>query len=369
MTMKILAIDIGAGTKDILLFDDSKEAIENCVKLVLPAPSQVYADEVIRATALAKDIFVNGDVIGGGAFASSLKRHVKRGLRATMTERAAYTVRNTLDQVRELGIEVAADEEPSAEFQGQTMTIKEINLTELGGFLAQYGEPLEDIDIVAVAVQDHGVAPSEISNRRYRIENMRKTLESNPKPEALAFLESEIPPHYLRMQSVVRATKNQLPHTAILLMDTSPDAILGCLKDETSEKARNVLAINVGNGHTMAALISDGTITGIMEHHTRYLDHEKMRRLLIDFANGSLTDEEVFSDNGHGLFYLKEPQGLRNIDAIVATGPNRNILQKTGLPVHLAAPAGDVMMSGPIGLVEAAKARISLKEKRHISEI
>ena len=367
--MKILAIDIGAGTKDILLFDDSKEAIENCVKLVLPAPSQVYADEVRRATALAKDIFVNGDVIGGGAFASSLKRHVKRGFRVTMTERAAYTVRNTLDQVRELGIEVAVDEEPSAKFQGQTMTIKEINLTELGDFLAQYGEPLEDLDIVAVAVQDHGVSPSGISNRRYRIENMRKTLESNPKPEALAFLESEIPPHYLRMQSVVRATKNQLPHAEVLLMDTSPDAILGCLKDETSEKARNVLAINVGNGHTMAALISDGTITGIMEHHTRYMDHEKMRRLLIDFSNGSLTDEEVFSDNGHGLFYLEEPQGFKNIDAIVATGPKRNILQKTGLPVHLAAPAGDVMMSGPIGLVEAAKARISLKEKRHISEI
>ncbi|UCD96955.1 MAG: DUF1786 domain-containing protein [Candidatus Bathyarchaeota archaeon] len=355
--MKILAIDIGAGTKDVLLFDDTKETIENCVKLVLPSPSQVYADRVRRATAHSEDIFVNGDVVGGGAFTSALKHHLKGGHRVTMTEQAAYSVRNTLDQVRALGIEITTNQEPPREFAGQTITIKEISLTELNGFLAEYGESLEDVNIVAVAVQDHGVSPSNVSDRRYRIKNMQRTLESNPRPEALAFLESEIPTNHLRMQSVARAIRSQLPHVEVLLMDTSPDAILGCLFEEASKKASNVLAINVGNGHTMAALISEGKITGIMEHHTRYLNHRKLRRLLIDFMNGSLTDEEVYSDKGHGAFYLKEPPSFINIDTIVATGPNRNILEKTGLSVHFAAPAGDVMMSGPIGLVEAAKAR------------
>jgi uncharacterized protein (DUF1786 family) len=358
VSMKILAIDIGAGTKDVLLFDDSKETIENCVKLVLPSPSQVFADRVRRATAQSKNIFVNGDAIGGGAFTSALKHHLKRGHRVLMTEQAAYSVRNTVEQVKALGIEVTTDQEPPIEFIGQTITIKEISLTELNRFLAGYGESLEDVNIVAVAVQDHGVSPSNVSDRRYRIRNMQKILEFNPRPEALAFLESEIPPQNLRMQSVVRAIRSQLQHVEVLLMDTSPDAILGCLCDEMSKKARNILAINVGNGHTMAALISEGRITGVMEHHTRYLDHRKLRRLLIDFMNGSLTDEEVFSDKGHGAFYITDPLGSKNIDTIVATGPNRNILEKTGLPVHFAAPAGDVMMSGPIGLIEAAKARI-----------
>jgi uncharacterized protein (DUF1786 family) len=32
--MKILAIDIGAGTEDVLLYDDEKRSIENCIKTV-----------------------------------------------------------------------------------------------------------------------------------------------------------------------------------------------------------------------------------------------------------------------------------------------------------------------------------------------
>ena len=34
--MKILAIDVGTGTQDILLFD-SRRAVENSVQLVMPA--------------------------------------------------------------------------------------------------------------------------------------------------------------------------------------------------------------------------------------------------------------------------------------------------------------------------------------------
>ena len=39
--MKILAIDIGAGTQDILLFD-SKQNIENSISLVSAHPLQVF---------------------------------------------------------------------------------------------------------------------------------------------------------------------------------------------------------------------------------------------------------------------------------------------------------------------------------------
>ena len=35
--MKILAIDVGTGTEDILLYDSEKE-IENSMKLVIPSP-------------------------------------------------------------------------------------------------------------------------------------------------------------------------------------------------------------------------------------------------------------------------------------------------------------------------------------------
>ena len=41
--MKLLAVDIGVGTEDILLYDDAQSRLENCVKRVLPALTQVYA--------------------------------------------------------------------------------------------------------------------------------------------------------------------------------------------------------------------------------------------------------------------------------------------------------------------------------------
>jgi uncharacterized protein (DUF1786 family) len=144
----------------------------------------------------------------------------------------------------------------------------------------------------------------------------------------------------------------------VLVMDTSPDAILGCLMDPVVEKADPILAVNVGNGHTMAAIILGGEVTAVLEHHTRLLNPQKMERLLRDFVDGKLCDEEVFEDNGHGMFYLKKPPGLSEIEKVVVTGPNRKILAETGLSVHFATPAGDVMMTGTIGLVEATKRKL-----------
>jgi hypothetical protein len=58
------------------------------------------------------------------------------------------------------------------------------------------------------------------------------------------------------------------------------------------------------------------------------------------------------------MFYLKKPPGFSNIEKVVVTGPNRNVLAETSIPVYFATPAGDVMMTGPVGLVEATKRNI-----------
>ncbi len=353
--MKILAMDIGAGTEDILLYDDRNKSVESCVKIVLPSPSQIFAAKVREATRLYKDLFIKGDIIGGGAFAFALRNHVEKGLRVVMVENVAYTIRNDIDEVRELGIEIVRNENESAGFEGETLRIEEINIAKLRTFLTQLGEPLSDVDVVAVAVQDHGVFPKGTSNRRFRIHKMKELLEKNPRAENLAFKEDEIPPCYLRMRSAAQASRRQLPKAKVILMDTSPAAILGCMKDPFVEDADPILAINVGNGHTMAAIISDKEIVGIAEHHTRSLNPQKIENMLVDFADGRLNDEEVFKDNGHGVFFLASPPGFPQIEKIVATGPNRNILFKTKLDVHFASPAGDVMMTGPMGLVEATK--------------
>jgi uncharacterized protein (DUF1786 family) len=202
-----------------------------------------------------------------------------------------------------------------------------------------------------------------MSNRKFRINKIREVLEKNPKPEAFAFKEDEVPAYYLRMRSAVKAVKKQQPNVPMLIMDTSPDAILGCLADTTVMGYDPILAVNVGNGHTMAAIVSKGEIIAVLEHHTRLLDPTKMEKILKDFADGNLGNKQIFDDNGHGMFYLKSPPKFDCIEKVVVTGPNRNILAGAGIPVHFATPGGDVMMSGTFGLVEATKRRFLQNEK------
>ncbi|MEJ2242253.1 MAG: DUF1786 domain-containing protein [Candidatus Bathyarchaeota archaeon] len=357
--MKILAIDIGAGTEDVLLYDDTKSSIENCIKLVLPSPCLIYAEKIRTLTTKGIDLFIKGSTIGGGPIASALQKHIESNLKVYMTQNAAFTLRNNLNQVKRMGIEIVSDF-GLKNFDGETLVFEEVNIKILYSLLKFFGEPFSDIKYVAIAVQDHGVFPEKMSNREFRINKLKEMLEKNPKPEEFAFKENEIPEYFPRMKSAVDAAKRQLPNARVLVMDTSPDAIIGCLMDPSIENLSSILAVNVGNGHTMAAIITNGEVTGVLEHHTRLLNSKKIEKLMKDFANGKLSNNQIFEDNGHGVFYLKKPRGFSKIEKIVVTGPNRKIFEDTSLDVHFATPGGDVMMSGPIGLVEATKKKMIL---------
>ena len=351
--MKILALDIGAGTEDILLFDDSKGSLENCVKMVLPSPTNIYASKVKEATKSRQDIFLTGDTIGGGPLSRAIRRHLQEGFKVFAHEKTAFTIRNDLNEVRELGIEIIPENQEPKNFDGVKLRLEEVNLLKLENFLKEFDESLAGVDFVAIAVQDHGISNNGMSNRQSRIQNMKTLLKDEPLPEKLAFKEDEIPPFFLRMKSAAQASRRQLPEAQVLLMDTAPAALLGCLKDPVVEKKARVIALNIGNGHTMGAIISKGKIQGLMEHHTCLLDPEKLEQLVVRFADGNVGNEDVFREGGHGLFSLTEPPGFSQIDLVAVTGPNRKLASKTNLPIYFAVPGGDMMMTGPIGLIEA----------------
>lgn len=353
--MKILALDVGAGTLDILFYDENNS--ENSIKMVLPSPTKVYGWMVEEATKQKLDLYIKGDIIGGSGLKNPIQNHLKKGFKVWMTKNAAYSLRNHLDEVEAWGIKIVEDEKIIPE-KSKILELRDVNLKILGDFLLNFGVKVSDVEVVAVAVQDSGVAPKGMENRRFRLLKIREILESNPKIENLAFKDVEIPPVFLRMKNVAQTVKTQLPQTKILVMDTAPAAILGCLKDPKMEEAKNVLAVNVGNAHTLIALIKNEEICGMVEHHTRMLKlkPEKIGWLIKEFLTGKLTDENVRLDGGHGLFYLQnfKPQTLEKTK-IVVTGPNRKIFCKTNLKFDFATPLGDVMMTGTIGLVEAAK--------------
>lgn len=355
--MRILALDIGAGTMDVLLYDDS-DSIENCIKLVLPSPSKVYAEKVNQLTSKGKDLLIKGETIGGGVLTASILNHLRRGFRVVMTKEAAYTIRNRLEEVEAYGIKIVENEDKLKMFNGEFLELREVIINILAKFLGEFNVKILDVDFVAVAVQDSGVYPKGVENRRFRLQKMKELLEKNPKIESLAFKEEEIPEFFLRMKSAAQSVKKQISNVKVLVMDTAPAAVLGCLVDDKVKEADNILAVNAGNAHTLFSLILDGKVVGMVEHHTRMLDSGRLNWLIKGFLAGKLKDEDVFNDGGHGLFYLADFQPKQVEKVMVAvTGPNRAIFNNVNFKVYFPTPGGDVMMTGTFGLVEAVKRR------------
>ncbi len=269
--MKTLAIDIGAGTRDILLHDPAGK-LENCVKLVLPSPSPLYSARVAEETARGRDLYFEGCVIGGGSFSRAVKRHVAEGFKVYMQGPTAYCLRNNLEDVKAAGVELV--EAAPDGFSGTVIRLDELDLAPLEALLASVGQSLEEISAAAVAVQDHGVYPAGKSNRKTRLAFMRERLEEDPRPARLAFREGEVPEQFPRMRSALGRLREQLGCEELMVMDTAPAAVAGCLTDERVEGALdgNLLLINAGNGHTMCCILSRGDIVGLLEHHTKYLE-------------------------------------------------------------------------------------------------
>src|SRR5437879_13476713 len=63
--IRILAVDVGTGTQDILLFESGK-TIENCFKMVMPSPTVIIAERIKRATERVQPILLTGVTMGGG---------------------------------------------------------------------------------------------------------------------------------------------------------------------------------------------------------------------------------------------------------------------------------------------------------------
>jgi len=352
--MLILAIDIGFGTQDILLFDTDKN-IENCIKMILPTPSLKFSNYIKN---LERDIKIAGDTIGGDRVSKLLKKHVQKGYKVEMTESAAMCIRDDIDEVRGLGIDVVEDiSKPDIYF-------KEFDLAPLKEFLLNYDINLSDVEYIALAVQDHGTAEKGMSDRKFRMINMSKALSKAPVPESFVYTLEEVPVLFKRMGSLANRVKNECKGKKGIIMDTSPCAILGCLSSEEAAYYKEpYMVINFGNKHIMAAIINENSkITGLFEHHTPILrnDTKKLTDFLKRFADGTLSDEEVFEDYGNGVFYYSCAPNFDNLNHIVVTGPNRRLIKSTGFRFKFAAPAGDMMITGPLGLVIATKIKYNL---------
>jgi uncharacterized protein (DUF1786 family) len=138
-----------------------------------------------------------------------------------------------------------------------------------------------------------------------------------------------------------------------LLMDTCAAGVRGALLDPRAAQFRDrgLTVVNAGNAHTFAVLVKGDRIYGIYEHHTGLLHPEKFLAHLQRFQQGTLTNDEIFADQGHGCAYAPGLAAAGEFADTVITGPRRRLAQDCG--GIMAAPFGDMMLTGCFGLVAA----------------
>lgn len=287
--------------------------------------------------------------MGGGKIKNSILQHIEKGYNVVMEPLCAKTIRDNLEQVKSFGIEIADE---SKDYNNYTkIKMGDINLTKLSEFLLGYDLEF-DFDKIAIAVQDHGYNEN-MGDRDFRFEKIREKISEPISPLELGF-KNNLPEYYTRMNAVRRIVKNEGITEIPLMMDTKFASIAGMCFDEVAEKLSSYIVIDIGNGHTTAASIENGKIQGVFEHHTSSLTGKSLERYIKRLAEGIITNKEVYDDHGHGAHVLNP---ISKIEKVIVSGPKRELIEKTNLDWHHAAPGGDVMMTGTIGLIKTILGR------------
>jgi len=347
---RFLMVDVGAGTMDILYYDDKSDL---CYKAVVKSPILYIAEQ---AANLPGNLLLTGNEMGGGALSSVLNKRAQDS-EVLMTKSAAATIHHDPDRVTRLGIRIVDDEEGETLLQSNkysALRLTDIDPERLRRIVEGFGVPFT-FDLVGICVQDHGVAPAGVSHLDYRHNIFRAALDVNPYPQATLYEKTEVPAQLNRLRSVA-ANCNLLPTREAYVMDSGMAAILGASLDLHALGKQKVMVLDIATSHTVGAALDGGELAGFFEYHTRDITRERIEQLLADLADGKLRHEQILAEGGHGA-YMRKAIGFQNYEVIVATGPKRKLIKNSPLPIAFGAPFGDNMMTGTTGLLEAIRRR------------
>jgi uncharacterized protein (DUF1786 family) len=345
--MRLLTIDVGTGTQDILLLDTSDVA-ENAPQMVMPSPTMQVARKIVDATKRGGDILLTGSLMGGGPCAWAADAHMKAGHKVYATESAALTFDDEIDKVKEMGVLVVSEDEARRHNSWLVVEMRDLDVESIQKAMGTMGAPTE-FDGLAVAVLDHGNAPPGYSDRLFRFDHFKDVLQRQNSLYAFAYLPEEIPDYLTRMKAVAESAHGPWDR---LFLDSGVAAAIGSLDDPVVGEKAELLLANLGNMHTLAFLTQNGSVRAFMEHHTGFLDTEKLDGYLDRFIKGDLSHQEVFDDMGHGVLYVDDAPLLSGPFASV-TGPKRRMMRESQLAPYFAAPFGSMMLTGCFGLARA----------------
>ncbi len=351
---KILTVDVGAGTMDVLYYNTSSGMhYKSVVKSPLPSIAE-------RVSKIKGKLLIIGNEMGGGAVSQVLKDRAQEN-EVVVSESAAKTVHHSLDRVRSFGIQVV--ENQVANKMAQTneyniLTFCDLEVERLKQIVRGFDVPFS-FDIIGICAQDHGVAPEGVSHLDYRHTIFEKLLTINPFPHALLYKDDEVPETMNRLRCIAQSA-SILDSGEVYVMDSGMAAILGASMDPRSRQKSRLLVMDIATSHTVGAALQNGELNGFFEYHTKDIALEHLETLLRKLADGDLEHKQILSEGGHGA-YIRKAFGFKNTEIIIATGPKRKLIDHSSMPFLLGAPLGDNMMTGTVGLLEAIRRRKQLE--------
>jgi uncharacterized protein (DUF1786 family) len=346
--MRILAIDMGTGTQDILVFD-SEKPVENCVKMVMPSATQVAARRIRRAMAAGRALVLTGVNQGGGPCSWALEDFLQSGGPAFATPSAAETFDDDIERVRAMGVTLISEDE-ARRIDGDHVVLRDLDLGAIRSALAEFEEP-GDFDGFALGCLDHGAAPPDISDRIFRFDHLRACVRRRNDLLGFASRAHELPAYLTRARAMVAGAAGE---GDVVFMDTGPAAALGALHDPAVAAAGEQLILNLGNMHLLGFHLRGRQVASLFEHHTGECSDAQIELFTERLASGELENAEIFGSKGHGAYHHDRSLVGRQVPAMVAaTGPQRHRLRTAGAKAYFASPFGDMMISGCFGLLRA----------------
>lgn len=350
---RFLLLDIGAGTMDVLFYDQKSDLH---YKAVARSPVLSMSDAIVDTPG---NLLIRGHEMGGGAVTAAIKQRAAQA-EVLMTASAAATIHHNEEKVRALGIKIIEETRADRLQQDRrysALTTTDLDVGRIEHIAAGLNIPFE-FDVIGICAQDHGVAPDGVSHLDYRHQIFKRALDKNPFPEALIYGPGEVPETFNRLTCIARKGR-ELPAAEVYVMDSGMAAILGASLELRAKSKQKLIVIDVATSHTVSAALEHGEIAGFFEYHTHDITLERLEHLIPLLADGKLKHAQILKEGGHGA-YIRNALGFEAVEMIIVTGPKRRLVENSSLPMVWGAPWGDNMMTGTVGLLEAIRRRKGL---------
>lgn len=211
--MKILLIDIGAGTMDILYFDTDPMIH---YKAVVKSPVITVAEKLEK---IDGNILITGVEMGGGSMSSILRKKAEKN-EVIISRSASATVNHDMEKVLSTGAVVVEDkeaEEIRKSGKYDHMDISDLEQERIREIVEGMGVPFS-FDVIGLCAQDHGVSEPGVSHLDFRHNIFKEKLDLSPFPHEMLYECDEIPDTFNRLKSMAHRAR-LFPAEEIYLMD------------------------------------------------------------------------------------------------------------------------------------------------------